>query len=277
VLIVLLIVAAISALVYFTAIRDLENLAGAMRYCGVVISSFFIFVCFNELFYEFRLFRLILFWKIRRCEAMSILIAIASVTAAFFVDNWIYSNFMAICICIASIKIFQFASLKVAYISNLILAIAVVLVYAAVHYFSSRKSIDDYARELSSPLFLMFPDIGNNNLFRKCSWLFIVDIIVPGVMISYLRLYDVNRGSFYLGVYTLVGNVTIIVATVLWMTISYFMSELSFSIPFSLINYFALMLVIFIVSWSRNEWKDLWSGMFSDQPSEIHSSKLEEK
>lgn len=64
----------------------------------------------------------------------------------------------------------------------------------------------------------MVPDLVHN-LFKKCSWLFILDIIIPGVMLSFLRQYDVNRGSGFLGVYTIYGNLTVIIGTIVWVAI----------------------------------------------------------
>ena len=78
-------------------------------------------------------------------------------------------------------------------------------------------------------------------------------------MLSFLRQYDINRGSGFLGVYTIYGNLTIIIATIIWVAVEY---GYEFSVPFSLVTYFCLMIVTFVISWTRNEWKDLWSGMF---------------
>lgn len=116
------------------------------------------------------------------------------------------------------------------------------------HYLQPERSYNDYATELSSCLFLVVPDLVNN-LYKKCSWLFIIDIIFPGVMLSYLRLYDLNRGSVYFGVYTLCGNITVVLATILWVVLEY---AYPFSIPFSMVTYLSLMAVVFLVSWSRN-------------------------
>lgn len=58
----------------------------------------------------------------------------------------------------------------------------------ALHYILTR-SYNDYATELSSPLFFQVPDL-IDSLFKKCSWLVVVDVIVPGVTLSYLRMYD---------------------------------------------------------------------------------------
>jgi hypothetical protein len=56
------------------------------------------------------------------------------------------------------------------------------------HYVLPR-SYNDYAGEISSPFVLQVPDL-INNIYKKCSWLSNTDIVVPGVMLSYLRLYD---------------------------------------------------------------------------------------
>ena len=119
----------------------------------------------------------------------------------------------------------------------------------AAHYVLP-QSYNDYAGELASPLFIEVPDL-IDNLYKKCSWLPVFDVILPGLLLSFLRIHDYNKGSKWFGVYTVVGNVTFILSTVLWIVIEAFYD---FSVPFSLITYLSLMLIIFIVSWTRNEW-----------------------
>lgn len=62
-------------------------------------------------------------------------------------------------------------------------------ILAIILHFILPLSYNDYAGELSSPFFLQVPDLVNN-LFKKCSWLPIIDVIIPGVTLSYLRVYD---------------------------------------------------------------------------------------
>ena len=68
-------------------------------------------------------------------------------------------------------------------------------------------------------------------------------------MLSYLRLYDQNKGSKYGGIYTISGNVTFVLSTLLWITIEL---VYPFSVPFSLITDTLLILVIFIIAYKRN-------------------------
>lgn len=98
-----------------------------------------------------------------------------------------------------------------------------------------------------------------NNLFKKCSWLPVFDVIIPGVTLSYLRIYDENKSSKWGGVYTVSGNLAFVVSTAIWVS---FELVYPFSVPFSLVTYTSLMLVIFVISWKRNDWYTLLNGFF---------------
>ena len=131
-------------------------------------------------------------------------------------------------------------------------------VLAIILHFLLPLSYNDYAGELSSPLFFEVPDLVNN-LYKKCSWLPIIDVIIPGVMLSYLRVYDENKSSKWGGVYTISGNLIFVIATAVWVGLE---SVYPFSVPFSLITYPILLLSIFIISWRRNDWPTLLHGRF---------------
>ena len=131
-------------------------------------------------------------------------------------------------------------------------------VLAIILHFLLPLSYNDYAGELSSPLFFEVPDLVNN-LYKKCSWLPIIDVIIPGVMLSYLRVYDENKSSKWGGVYTISGNLIFVIATAVWVGLE---SVYPFSVPFSLITYPILLLSIFIISWRRNDWPTLLQGRF---------------
>lgn len=96
---------------------------------------------------------------------------------------------MASCICVGCIKLLYFNNLRQAFISMGIYVFNVTSIAIALHYLLTERSYNDYATELSSPLFFEVPDL-IDSLFKKCSWLVVVDVIVPGVMLSYLRMYD---------------------------------------------------------------------------------------
>ena len=97
----------------------------------------------------------------------------------------------------------------------------------AIHFLQPERSYNNYATELSSPLFLVVPDLVNN-LFKKCSWLLLIS-------------YVLELCSLF-GVYTLCGNITVVIATIVWVAIEY---GYPFSVPFSLVTYISLMFVTF--------------------------------
>jgi hypothetical protein len=72
---------------------------------------------------------------------------------------------------------------------SLAISVTSVTLIAIVLHWILPRSYNDYASELSSPLFIEVPDLVDN-LFKKCSWLPVVDIIVPGVLLAFLRTYD---------------------------------------------------------------------------------------
>lgn len=162
-------------------------------------------------------------------------------------------DFLAICICVAGIKLLRFTSLKQALYSFIISVLSTTIISIILHYILPR-SYNDYASELSSPLFITLPDL-INNLFKKCSWLPVIDVIVPGVLLSYLRKYDENFHTGLGGVYTVVGNLAFILSTGLWIILE---ALYPFSIPFSLITYSFLFVAIILTSFKRNELKTLW-------------------
>jgi NADH:ubiquinone oxidoreductase subunit 6 (subunit J) len=96
-------------------------------------------------------------------------------------------------------------------------------------------------------------------LFKKCSWLPVLDVIIPGVTLSFLRVYDENKSSKWGGIYTISGNITFIISTIIWIGIEIVDP---YSFPFSLVTCPLLMLVIFVISWRRNDWVTLLRGQF---------------
>lgn len=104
--------------------------------------------------------------------------------------------------------------MKQAYLSMTI-SVVFVTVISTISHFVLDRSYNDYASELSSPLFIALPDLVAQ-LYKKCSWLPVIDVIIPGVFLSFLRTYDENYNTGWGGVYTVIGNMTFIISTMLW-------------------------------------------------------------
>ena len=72
---------------------------------------------------------------------------------------------------------------------------------------------------------------------------------MPGVTLSYLRVHDKQVGSKYGGVYTILGNLSFILGTIIWIAIE---KVFPYSVPFSIITYPFFLIAIFIISKKRS-------------------------
>ena len=97
---------------YFFAMNYFNEAFLSVRYVGVLISFFFVYLCVNEILFLFRPMRNPLFKMVRVCDAASITAAVVSTILGFLFESWIFYNFLAGCICVGSIKLFNFQSLK---------------------------------------------------------------------------------------------------------------------------------------------------------------------
>jgi hypothetical protein len=152
------------------------------------LAYIFCFICADEIFFLFRLLKKKVFKCIRICDILSFIVASTMIVIGIFIYNWIYYDLLSIVICVGGIKLFRFKNMKHAYLSMLTIALLVLVLSAVLHFFLER-SYNDYVSELGSPLFIQVPDM-INNLYKKCSWLPIIDVIIPGVLLSFLRSFD---------------------------------------------------------------------------------------
>jgi hypothetical protein len=63
---------------------------------------------------------------------------------ALFIENWVYYYFIAGCICVGSIKLFHFKSLKQAFFSMIIM-VTNTTILAVILHFTLPLSYNDYA------------------------------------------------------------------------------------------------------------------------------------
>jgi hypothetical protein len=233
---------------YLLAANDiLENSNLILKYIGLICAFFFSFICLNEIFFLIRGLKNPFFKFIRPCDVFSLIGSFLLLALGLFVDNFIVTNILATIICVGSIKMLRFRTLLQSVICMGIYVATVTGVAIVFHYILS-QSYNDYATELSSALFLQFPDLVNN-LYKKCSWLPVFEVIIPGVMLSFLRSYDENYNTGWGGVYTVIGNTAFVLSTIIWISAEVIYP---FSVPFALITYPLTLLAIVIIAFKRN-------------------------
>lgn len=170
------------------AADEFKQANNGLRYLGLIFGYIFTFICSNEIFFLIRYLKFPVFKFFRRCDFISLGVSTVMFIIGFFTDSWIYYNIIALAICVGAIKMLRFSTMKQAFLSMLI-SVITVSTMAIILHFVLERSYNDYATELNSPLFIMIPDMVDQ-LYKKCSWLPVIDVIVPGVFLSFLRTYD---------------------------------------------------------------------------------------
>ena len=227
---------------------------------GSIVSFVFGVIVLNELFYLSERLRKKVWKSVRICDIISLTISVFFVVlvafAPYISSNYIFSNILSIIILIGAIKLFKFLNLKQAAICCLIVFIVENTVAFLFNYFSSDMSYNDLiGTTFNSPLVMEVTNF-TYNLYRKCSWIPISEIILPGITIAFLRRYDYSRDS---KLYLVISNCLFIVSVVVWTVIQ---SVTVFSIPFALITYPFLFIPIFVIAYQRDELDTLLYAKF---------------
>lgn len=103
-----------------------------------------------------------------------------------FYQNWIITDIISICTIVASIKLFKLTSLKMAVVF-LGSVLGVELVVSLIIHYSLQVSYNNLIiNKYDSPIMVEIPSI-TPELFRKCAWLPATSLILPGLLLSYLR------------------------------------------------------------------------------------------
>lgn len=132
--------------------RDFWRSFAFVKYIGIIVSIFFVFLCLNEVFFLIKKLKKTAKGMVRWCDIVSGALTIVVTVIAFIFDNWILYDLIAGCICVGSIKIFHFNSLKESFLAMGILTVTIGIMAVALHFLLP-MSYNDYAGELSSPLF----------------------------------------------------------------------------------------------------------------------------
>ena len=161
-----------------------------------------------------------------------------------------------------SIAYFTFKLLKLNALKNslpyLILITLFEIFWALlVNYAFSKNYAYYFSSEICLPLKI---DIPSSFFYQKrvCSFLSISNLIIPGLVLSYFRRFDL---SSRFNVYFPVGAGLYFLALIVWFLVclatGIIFNTLIFVLPI-------VFLVIFILAYTRNENGDLWKGNFYD-------------
>lgn len=143
-LIMIVIVYLLILVLYIYASEQFNGSNKILGYLGIVVAYIFTFICVDEIFFLVRKLKKEIFKAIRLCDVMSFVVSTAMFIAAFFSSNWVYNDVLAIAVCVGSIKLFRFSSMKQAVISMSISVIFISIASIFFHY-NLDRSYNDYA------------------------------------------------------------------------------------------------------------------------------------
>lgn len=228
---------------------------------GSIAGTASVYIVSNEILWmlDTRLNRARVWRAVRALDVVSTVIALTLFTTYWAAGQcWAVSDIMSVSLVVACIKVFRIKSLKMA----TAFLLSVVLLETAsgllVHYVLGVSYNDLVVNQYSSPFFLQLPSI-TPELRRKCAWLPALSVVQPGLVISYLRSFDLSRGTW---VYLLIGYASQYAGSLAWMLID---SSTVHTLPLGLIADPLMLVIVAIFAYRRNENRQLWLGLFHDQ------------
>jgi hypothetical protein len=122
--------------------------------------------------------------------------------------NWVLSDTISIAICVSFIKVFKFASFKIALLSFTLVICALILGDVLASTLRSQNFVVYFLFTNDTPFQFQIPVI-SHTYSLNCSWISVTSIFLPGLLVSYLRRFDKCRtthiylittvGSYFLG------------------------------------------------------------------------------
>ena len=109
-----------------------------------------------------------------------------------------------------------------------------------------------------NPIIVVMPSI-TAELYRRCAWLPMTSVLFPGLVLSYLRRFDLSRST---NIYLIIGLISFYFGSLMWMLID---METIHSLPFAIITEPVTILIVCVQAFRRNEFKVIWRGVFYDE------------
>jgi hypothetical protein len=166
-------------------------------------------------------------------------------------------------------KIFKFQNMKNATLFLLICCLTDIINALASHYTRDISYDNIIISYLNSP-FLIEAQSFNTKLYKKCSWMPLMDFAFIGLLISYMIRVDKSeirsRNSY---VFVLISYISLIAGSAIWLVITTFNTH---AIPYSIFSYTLIVVVTYILAYKRGENSLIWKGEFYDN--ELFESKI---
>jgi len=158
-------------------------------------------------------------------------------------------------------KIFIFKNMKNAFLFLLICCLTDIINAVASHYTREISYDNIIISYLNSP-FLLEAISFNSKLYKKCSWMPLMDFVFIGLFISYMIRVDKSdirsRNSY---VFVIISYLSLLISSTIWILTTTFNTH---TIPYSIFSYSLIVVFTYILAYKRGEITLIWKGEFYD-------------
>ena len=215
---------------------------------GSIIGAAGVTVCTSELLWlcNYNNLKIKILKKMRLLDLISMVVGLTFIPLYWLLNGqWLINDVMAICSIVALMKLIKIRSLYLAVILTCSLLILEAMVGIFIHYVF-QISYNNYVINIfQNPNILVMPSI-TKELYRQCAWLPITSILFPGLMLSYLRRFDVSRST---NIYFYIGVCSFYFGSFIWMIVD---MGIRHSLPFAIITEPVTIAIICLQSFRRN-------------------------
>ncbi len=174
----------------------------------------------------------------------------------FYTENWIFNNIIAIAVALITIRLFKFTNFK------LILMMFLIRIFYDIIWtlFNSQYFTENYKLSHNSsnhlPIKFVCPEFSSTP-FNSCNFLPIADIILPGFLNNYLKIFDEKKGG---NLYFLTSTISLGFGLILNMIV-YYLYKLP--LPLFLFTGPIIITTIIVIAFNKGDFNKIIEGFSS--------------
>ncbi|KAL4473823.1 hypothetical protein ABPG74_022687 [Tetrahymena malaccensis] len=196
--------------------------------------------------------------KVRGVDIIGTIFSFASVSTWYFIKKpWFMNDVLSVAIMSCTIKFFKITSMKSAAIFMGITLLYDIVTAILIHYSQSQSYDSLILAKANYPFELQIPSF-KHILDKKCAWIAITSIVLPGFFLQYLHRFDKSRNS---QIYAILGFSGLFLGSISWVLATIWNIH---TWPFACFTYPLIYLFVLLFAHKRAEVYDLWSGKFHD-------------
>ncbi len=188
--------------------------------------------------------------------SLCLCIGLVLVSFYFFSENWILNNLIAIAIALITIRLFKFTNFKLILIMfSLRFLYDLIWSYYFSQYFSENFRLSNNS-QFNLPIKFVCPEFSSSP-FNSCNFLPIADIILPGILCTYAKIFDESKE---INVYFFSSNASLAAGLVLNMFVYY---SYRLPLPSFLFTGPVMILTVVVIAYNKGHFHKFVEGFSS--------------